>query len=419
MSLQSTTLPSGLTVLTETMPDVASVSLGLWFNVGTRHEEANQTGISHLLEHMFFKGTTKRDAKTMNRTIEAVGGSLNAYTAREQTAYTARVLASDAPLALEMVAEMMLHPKFDAADLEKEKSVIAQEIGEAYDAPDDWIFDLFHQTAYPGQSLGQPTLGSLESLTPLTTQDLRRYVSSHYTGSRAVLAAAGAISHEQLLTLAQTHLASLPKAAPMTTAPARYTGGDALEDREIEQLHLCFGLEGVGVTDPLFPAQTLLSLMLGGGTSSRLFHEVREERALAYTVSAFSSGYQDTSQLMIYAAADPERAQEAANLILAETLALSRNASQEELDRARAGAIASLLMDLESTSARAERAALSQLQQGRVIPVEETRRKLEKVTLSDISAIARHLLASRLTRAAVGPVAALESFDATRQRLVA
>jgi predicted Zn-dependent peptidase len=419
MSLQKTTLPSGLTVITDSMPDVASVSLGLWFNVGTRHESLQQTGLSHLLEHMFFKGTLARDAKTMNRTIEAVGGSLNAYTAREQTAYTARVLAADVPLALELIAEMMLQPRFDVSDLEKEKSVIAQEIGEAYDAPDDWIFDLFHTTAYPGQALGMPTLGTTQSLAPLKAADLRSYVASHYNAPRAVLAAAGAVDHGVLVELVKKHLATLPTAKGTPIQPAMYKGGDALEDRDIEQLHLCFGLEGVGITEPHFIAQTLFALMLGGGTSSRLFHEVREERALAYSVSAFSSPYQDTSQLLIYAAADPERAQEASALILKETAALAAAPSTEELDRAKAQAIASLLMELESTGARAERVAMSHLQHGRVISTDELRQKIQRVTPADIITAAQLLLKKPLTRTAVGPIAALESFDKTKARLAA
>jgi len=418
-SIKISTLPSGLTIITDHMPDVASVSLGIWFGVGTRYEGRNEVGLSHLLEHMFFKGTTTRDAKTLNREIESVGGSLNAYTAREQTAYTGRVLAQDLPLALELIADMMQAPRFDATDLEKEKSVIAQEIGEAYDAPDDWIFDLFHLTAYPQQPLGQPVLGTPQTLAGINRDMLAAYVATHYRAHRGVLCAAGAVEHEAFVALAAKHFSKIAAGDPAACLPARYQGGDALENRDIEQLHLCFGLEGVPPTHPLYHAQTLYALMLGGGTSSRLFHEVREERALAYSVSAFAAPYQDGGLFMLYAAADPERAQEAANLILSETATLASTMTDEELDRAKALARASLLMDLESTSARAERVAVSWLTHYRIITVEDSLRAIAQVNREHINAISRHLLATPLLRAAVGPVEALEGYEQTRRRLVA
>lgn len=419
MSIKTTLLPTGLTIITDTMPDMASTSMGLWFGVGTRHEDPAQAGLSHLLEHMFFKGSQTRDAKTLNRTIENVGGSLNAYTTREQTAYTGRVLSADLPLATELLADMLQSPKLDPADIEKEKSVIAQEIGEAYDAPDDWIFDLFHLTAYPNQPLGQPVLGSPETLAGITQAILRDYIATHYRAHRCVLAAAGAAEHAQLVELAQKHLTQLSLGDAVACVPARYRGGDALENRDIEQLHLCFGLEGVPATHKLFHAQTLFALALGGGTSSRLFHEVREERALAYSVSAFTAPYQESGLFMIYAAADPARAQEASSLILQETAELSKTITAEELERSKALAKASLLMELESTSARAERAAHNWLTHNRVISTAETIASLDRVTAEDIRAIAALLLKSQLTRTAVGPVAALEPYSATQGRLAA
>jgi predicted Zn-dependent peptidase len=419
MSVKVSHLPSGLTIISDSMPDVASISMGLWFGVGTRFETPTQAGLSHLLEHMFFKGSITRDAKTLNRAIENVGGSLNAYTTREQTAYTGRVLSADLPLATELLADMLLQPKLDPGDIEKEKSVIAQEIGEAYDAPDDWIFDLFHLTAYPDQPLGQPVLGSPETLAGITDSVLRDYIATHYRAQRCVLAAAGALEHQQLVKLAEQHFARLPPGDPVACAPAHYRGGDALENRDIEQLHLCFGLEAVPATHPLFHAQALFSLALGGGTSSRLFHEVREERALAYSVSAFTSPYQECGLFMIYAAADPARAQEASNLILHETTTLAKTITAEELERSKALARASLLMELESTSARAERAAHTWLTHSRIISTQDILSKIEAVTLADIAAISAKLLASPLTRTAVGPVAALEPFATTQGRLAA
>lgn len=403
-----TTLPSGLRIATDTMPDVASVSLGLWFGVGTRFEKADEAGLSHLLEHMFFKGTANRDAQTLNQTIETVGGSLNAYTSREQTAYHARVLAEDAPLALELLADMMFNSKFDEAALKSEKSVIAAEIGEAYDAPDDWVFDLFQKTAYPDQPLGLPVLGDVKSLATITRSQLTNYIAANYRADRCILAGAGALRHEQLVALGEQFFATLPGGTPHKPVPAQYKGGSVAEARDIEQLHLCLGHRGVTYGHELFHAQNLFATALGGGTSSRLFHQVREERGLAYSVSSFMMPLNDDGLLVVYLAADPERASEAVNVSLRELRTLADTMTQAELDRARALIRASLLMGLESTESRAERLAAQLLQYNRLIPIEETLNSLARVTLDDIKRYAALMLGSPLTRVALGPVDALE-----------
>ncbi len=403
MKPEITTLPSGLRIVTDPMPDVASASIGLWFGVGTRFEKANEGGLSHLLEHMFFKGTRNRNAQMLNQSIENVGGALNAYTSREQTAYHARILAEDAPLALELLADMMLHSKFDEGDLGREKSVIAAEIGEAYDAPDDWIFDLLQLTAYPDQPLGLPVLGNEKSLETITRQQLIQYVKTNYRASRCILAGAGALKHAEVVALAEKLFSPLEAGEPDNMTAARYIGGSVAEARDIEQLHLCIGHRGVTYGHELFHAQTLFTMALGGGTSSRLFHQIREERALAYTVSAFIQPFIDDGLLVIYLAADPERANEAYDIAMRELQTLGSNMTQEELDRARALTRASLLMGLESTENRAERLAAQLLQYNRLIPLEETLAALASVTLADIKRYADLMLASPLTRVAVGP----------------
>lgn len=407
MKQQITTLPSGLHIITDFMPDVASASIGLWFGVGTRYEKPHEGGLSHLLEHMFFKGTEHRDAQILNQTIEAVGGSLNAYTSREQTAYHARILAEDVPLALELLSDMMLHSRFEEEELQREKSVIAAEIGEAYDAPDDWIFDLFQITAYPDQPLGRPILGKIKSLNGISREQLFGYVADYYRAGRCVLSGAGAVKHEEIVALAQKYLAGLPGGELKKPEPAHYRGGSVTEARAIEQLHMCLGHRGVTFGHELFHAQTLFIGALGGGTASRLFHEIREERALAYSVNAYMQPFQDEALLVIYCAADPDRAQDAYEIAIRELHSLGSNMTQAELDRARALSRANLLMGLESTENRADRQAGQLLYYGRTIPVQETLDALARVTLADIRRYADLMLDSPLTRAAVGPVEGL------------
>lgn len=414
------TLSSGLRIATDTMSDVAGVSLGFYTGVGSRHEHGTQGGISHLLEHMFFKGTASRDVRTLNRTIEGVGGYLGAYTARDQTAFYTRVLREDVPLALDLIADMMQHSRFDPADLAKEKDVVAQEIGEATDAPDDLVFDLLQGAAWPDQPLGAPILGRAESLANVTQQDLVTHVATYYRTGQCVLTAAGAVDHDDFVALVEKLFADLPAGNAPPPRPARYVGGEALADRDHqEQLHLCFGLPGVGFYDRDYFAQMLFAIALGGGTSSRLFHEVREERGLAYSVSASASPYADGGLVTIYAACDPERAHEAVPVILQETRTLGDALTDEELARAKALVRAGLLMEMESTSSRAERLANHLLIHNRLIPLEETLKSLAAVQRDDIRRFSARLRAGSLSRAAVGPLARLEPFAATAARLAA
>ena len=419
MQPRLTTLPSGLRVVTDAMPDTAAASVGFFTGVGTRFEEMNQAGLSHLLEHMFFKGTKTLDAKTMNRLIEDVGGSLNAWTARDQTAYYASVLGEDVPLALDLLADMMLNPRFDADDLEREKHVIAQEIGEAKDTPGDLIFDVFQSAAWPDQPLGLPVLGEEQTLEGITRQHLLDYVASHYRAESCLLIAAGAVDHEAVAQQAEKLFAALPSGAAPAPVRAVYRGGEISVVREHEQLHLCLGLRGSSSRSADLHAEMLFATALGGGTSSRLFHEVREARGLAYSVSASLTPYEDDGILSIYTACDPERAELALEVITRETAALVHSITAEELARAKALLRAGLLMEMDSSSSRAIRLASSLFTHGRIMPVAETLEKIAMVTLEDVRRVGARLLASPLTRATVGPAEALEPFASTVARLAA
>lgn len=417
MSVRLTTLSSGLRIVTDTMPELATISLGLWFGVGTRHEPQHLGGLSHMLEHMFFKGTATRDVKTLNRTIEDVGGYLNAYTSREQTAYHVRALAEHTPLAMELLSDLMLHSRFDPTDIEREKSVIAQEIGEAYDTPDDRVFDIFQSACYKDQPLGQPVLGEVETLAPVTRADLIAHIATFYRAGNAVLAAAGAIDHDALVALAETYLKDLPSGTIDVPVAAVFTGTEVLEPREIEQLHICLGLPGVAYNHPDYSTQTLLATALGGGASSRLHHELREERGLTYSISAGPMSFADSGLVMIYAACDPARAGEAVPAAIDQLKLLITEIDAPELARAKALVRAGLLMDLESPMARAERMAGQLLTLGKMITVGDSLAMLDAVTLDDIKRFGHHLLQGPLARAAVGPLETLEPYQASLARV--
>ena len=278
MTTQLSTLANGLRVATDRIDTVDTVSLGIWVDVGTRHEQADINGVAHFLEHRAFKGTTRRSALTIAEEIEAVGGHLNAYTSRESTAYYAKVLKEDVQLALDILSDILQNSTFQPEEIERERAVILQEIGQANDTPDDIVFDHFQECAYPDQAMGRPVLGSPEIIRKIERETVIGYLRKHYGAQRMVLAAAGHVDHERLAELADNLLGGLPAERPATTEPAYYAGGDRREQRDLEQLHLVLGFPGVVLGDPDYYAASVLSTALGGGMSSRLFQEIREKR---------------------------------------------------------------------------------------------------------------------------------------------
>ena len=418
-TIRTTRLPSGLTVVTETMPHVGTVSLGAYVAAGTRHERAEENGASHFLEHMAFKGTARRTAARIAEEIEDVGGHLNAYTARERTAYYAKVLRENAPLAADIIADILQHSVFDPEELERERGVILQEIGQANDTPDDIVFDYFQATAFPGQPMGLPTLGTEAVIRTMPREALISYMRRHYTPDRVVLAAAGAIEHEAFLDLVRTHFTDLPEGPAAPPAPAHYRGGEFREMRELDQVHLVLGFPAVSYADPQYHAALLLSMLLGGGMSSRLFQEVREKRGLVYAISSFLSPYHDGGTFGIYAGTGEAEAADLVPVVLGELAAVQRAVTEEELARARAQVKASLLMSLESTSARCEQIAHQIHTWGRVIPLEESLARLAAVTVEDVAATARRIFRAAPTLAAIGPVGRLPALPAIAEKLAA
>ena len=419
MSARVTTLANGLRVVTEDMPWVETVSLGVWVDVGTRNEPAAINGVAHLLEHMAFKGTTRRSARVIAEEIENVGGHLNAYTSREHTAFYAKVLKEDVPLGVDILSDILQHSTFDADELERERTVIIQEIGQAADTPDDVIFDRFQEQAYPDQAMGRPVLGEAEIIKTIGRDAVAGYMNQHYAADRMVLSAAGAVDHDRLVGLAEGAFTALPAYRGEPVEPARYRGGDLREEKDLEQVHLVLGFPGVSYADDDYYVASTLSTVLGGGMSSRLFQEIREKRGLVYTVYSFASSYADGGIFGVYAGTGEDEVEELMPVLCDEIVKSAESLTEEEVARARAQLKASILMGLESTSARCEHVASQLLIYGRPIETRELVRKIDEVDLGSVKRLARRIFAGAPTFTALGPIAKVEGFDRILDRLKA
>ena len=307
MSVEVTRLPSGLSVVTDRMPHLESASLGVWIGSGSRDEAPDEHGISHLLEHMAFKGTKRRTARQIAEAIEAVGGDLNAATSVESTAYYARVLKADVPLALDVLSDILSEPTFDPEELRREQNVIVQEIGATEDAPDDLVFDRLQETAFPKQSVGRSILGTPDTVRSFNSARIRAYLSRNYRAPDMLVAAAGAVEHKAIVEEAEKRFASFVGPAAPVPEPAHFRGGTRVETRDLEQVHIALALQGLPVRDEQLYSLQVFTSVLGGGMSSRLFQEVREKRGLCYTIQAFHMPYADTGLFGLYAGTDESR----------------------------------------------------------------------------------------------------------------
>ena len=418
-AIRVTRLLSGLTVVSERMDRVETVSFGAYVATGTRHERAEENGVSHFLEHMAFKGTERRSAAEIAEEVEAVGGHINAYTAREQTAYYVKVLKEDTALAADIIGDILTHSTFEPEELERERGVILQEIGQANDTPDDIIFDQFQEAAYPAQPMGRPVLGTEEVIRGLSRSALTGYMRRHYPANNVVVAAAGNLRHEQILDLVGEHFADLPGVKPPPVMPGLYRGGEFREDRDLDQVHIVLGFPSVAYGDPDYYPTLLLSTLLGGGMSSRLFQEVREKRGLVYSVYSFSAPYMDSGLFGIYAGTGESEAAELMPVTLDELRKVQEQVSEQELARARAQVKASLLMSLESTGSRCEQLARQIQVFDRVIPTAETVGKLNAVTTADVRRAASRVFRATPTLAAIGPASRVPGLADISERLAA
>lgn len=394
-----------MVVLTDDMPHLESASLGVWVKAGARSERRAEHGVSHLLEHMAFKGTKSRTALQIAEAIENVGGDLNAATSIEHTGYFARVLKDDVVLAADILADILQNSLFDENELEREQQVIVQEIGAARDNPDDHVFDLFQAAAFPEQPIGRTILGTVDSVRDFSADTIRKYMNRNYVGDHMVLAAAGNIDHDGLVEVAQQRFAELkPNGAP---APQRaeYKGGEERLVSEHEQAHIVIGFEGRAYNSDGFYAAQVLASILGGGMSSRLFQEVREKRGLCYSVYSFHWAFADSGVFGVAAATGEDEVGDLVPVVLDELKRATETITDEEVIRVRNQIRAGLLMSLESPSARAGQLARQQILWGRPIPMAETVERIGRITAKRVQEVAEQIFTSGTpTLAGIGPI---------------
>lgn len=411
MNLEISKLSNGLTVITDPMANLESAALGVWVGTGSRNETPAQMGLSHMLEHMAFKGTASRTARQIAEEIEAVGGYLNAYTSREQTAFHARVLKDDVPLALDIIADILINPSYEAAELERERQVVLQELGQARDTPDDIIFDHLQSAIYKDQALGWPILGEEKTVGAFSPASLRDYSGAQYRSQSMTLVSSGAVRHAALVAMAEEKFSGLAAGtAAAGIQPALYRGGEYRQIDDLEQAHIAYAFPGISMRDPDYYAAQLYVTVLGGGMSSRLFQEVREKRGLCYSIYAFASNFLDGGYSGVYVGTGAKKASEISAVVAGEMEAMTGAIADSELARARAQIKSGMLMGLERPGTRSEHIASQIFALGRVQAVAEIVAGLEAV---DAGAVRRFAARTMQTPslAAIGPVEKLESFD--------
>lgn len=400
------------------MPQLQSAALGVWVQAGSRSETPEEHGIAHLLEHMAFKGTQKRTAIEIAEEIEDVGGELNAATSIEHTSYYARVLKDDVPLAVDILADILQNASVDPRELAKEQHVILQEIGASHDAPEEQAFDVFQETAFPGQAIGRPILGTPESVTGFDPIAVKNYLSNNYHASNMVVSAAGGVEHSKFVELVSQSFNKLRDEQVAPPKPARYQGGSHVDVKPLMEAQIILGFEGRAYHHEDFFKAQLLSAVLGGGMSSRLFQEVREKRGLCYSVYSFHWGYSDTGVFGIHAATGEEDIQALMPVILGELERVCDDLTEEELKRSKAQMRAGLLMGLESPAARASQLARHLMLFDRVIPPDELSERINLVSADELRTLAGNIFSnSKPTLAAVGPVSKLMPAEAIEARL--
>lgn len=420
MTLQTTTLDSGLRVITDTVREVDSVAVGVWADVGTRHEDLTHNGVAHMVEHMMFNGTPTRTSQQIVEEIESVGGQMNAYTGREVTAYYVHLLKEDLPRAMDVLSDIVQNPLFPDKELEKERGVIIQEIGMTNDTPDDIVFDYYQETAYPGQALGAPILGRADIIKNMKKGTLFDYVHRFYTPEKLVISAAGNVSHDEMVQRAKDLFGGLPEDSHQNYQPAQYKGGESRREKDLEQAHIVLGFQGIKRADPDYYAAVLLATVLGGGMSSRLFQEVREKRGLVYSVYGSHSAYHDDGQFEIYAGTGPEKLPEIIPVLCDEVVKIMQDpVGEDELARAKAQIRASLLMSRESMMSRSNRQAKYLMSFGTVPDTHKLVEQIDAITPARVQALSQRIFTGAPTLSALGPLKKLSSYDTISKKIAA
>ena len=404
-NVQVSQLANGMTIVTDRMDHLESAALGIWVKAGSRDETAQEHGIAHLLEHMAFKGTKSRTARDIAVQIENVGGDVNAATSAETTSFYARVLKNDVPLAIDILADILNNSLFDESELAREQHVILQEIGAAQDSPEDVVFDNFQSIAFADQPLGRPIMGTPQTVSSFAPKDIRTYLSDHYHGPNMVLSASGNVDHDEVVKMAETRFGSFGSTPARPPEQCFYTGGESLVSKDLMEAQIVMGFEGRAYHARDFYASQVLSTLLGGGMSSRLFQEVREKHGLCYSIYAFHWGFSDTGLFGIHAATEDADIPKLIPVILDQLLLAGQDIRQEELDRARAQISAGLMMSLESPASRAGQIARQILLFGRPISNEELMERLNALTAERLRDLSVRLFTENVpTIAAIGPI---------------
>jgi predicted Zn-dependent peptidase len=410
-------LPNGLRLLTEQMPHVRSVSIGVWLARGSRHEPREQSGIAHFVEHMLFKGTATRSAEDIAQTIDSIGGQMDAFTAKEYASYYIKVLDEHLPLALEVLADIVMNPAFTADDVEREKRVVLEEIKMVEDTPDDLVHELFTEHFWQDHPLGRPILGTAETVEALTSHGLRQYFDTTYTAPNLIVAAVGNITHAQVRSLVMKVFAALPnRTSPLHEAPPHVIPKIVIRNKELEQSHVCLGTSGYRQDHEDRYASYVLNTILGGSMSSRLFQNVREKRGLAYAVFSGLSAYRDTGSMTIYAGCANTAVEELIDVVIAELRRLKDEAMPAaELRRAKDHLKGSLMLNLESTSSRMSHLARQEIYFDRHFGLDETLEGVERVTIDEVQRVARDLFSDGSLAATV--LGAVPGLEIRRERL--
>ena len=417
-NVRVTTLDNGFRIVTERMPGLKSASLGVWVCAGCRNERLQQNGIAHFLEHMAFKGTKKRNALQIAEAIEDVGGYINAYTSREMTAYYVRVLEDDVPLALDVISDIVLNSVFDPKELEIERGVILQEIGQSLDTPDDIIFDWLQDTAYPDQAMGRAILGSTENVRSFSREDLQNFVTEHYGPEQMVLSAAGSVDHDALVEEARSLFGDLNRTPKFSNEPSKFIGGEVRVIKDLEQAHFALSFESASYLDDNIYTAQIYSTALGGGMSSRLFQEIREKRGLCYSIYASAGAFADSGMMTIYSGTSSNDISGLANITIDEIKRSASDMTDEEVARSRSQMKAGMLMGLEGASARCERLARTILIFNRVPDLDEIVSKIDAVNAEHVKEFAQNLCNSSVAYALYGPVKNAPDVSELEKRLV-
>lgn len=412
MSFERVVLPNGLCVISEDIPHVRSVAAGVWVKTGSRDESPELHGVTHFLEHLMFKGTKTRSARDIAEQVDAVGGELNAFTAKEYTCFYARVLSDHFSLALELLSDMILNPRFDEADLEREKSVVLEEIKLYEDTPDELIHDLCARAVLGNHPLGRPVLGTLETVARLGRRAVDAYWRQHYTPDNLVVSVVGEVNHYDVQSQVNRFFGGM--SGEHVKDDARNSdigrGRDLFRDKNTEQVHVCLGSHGLSRgSDERFALQ-ILDALLGGSVSSRLFQELREERGLVYSAFSSHAAYQDTGLFSVYLGVSAENLPEVLGLVRREFDSVRQGKiTPDEVARAKEQLRGNILIGLESTSSRMSRLAKSEMFFGELLPVDELIGRIQAVTCDQVIAVARRILAEKPYVAAIGPVQGLET----------